>query len=162
MCHANSKYFSQVTFFCCTVVSDSLRPHGLQYSFPCPSQSPRACSISCPSSQWCHPTILSSVVSFSCLQRFPESGAFLMNQFFTSGGQSIGALASASALPMNIQNWFPLGLMGLISLPSKGLWRVFSTTTVQKHPVLWHSAFIMPYNDPISGHRCSKKNFFQS
>ena len=115
-----SSIFPQVTFFCCcSVVSDSLWPHGLQYSLPCPSQSPRACSNSCPSSQWCHPTISSSVVPFSCLQHSLESWAFLMNQFFTPGGQSIGALASASALPMNIQNWFPLGLTGLISLPSK-------------------------------------------
>ena len=98
---------------------------------PCPSLSPRACSNSCPLSRWCHPTISSSVVPFSsCLQSFPASGSFQMSQF-TSGGQSIGASSSASVLPMNIQDWFPLGLTGLISLQSKGLSRVFSHTTVQ-------------------------------
>ena len=101
---------------------------------PCPSTAPKACSNSCPSSQWCHPTISSSVVPFSsCLQSFPASGSFHMSQLFTSGGQSIGASASASALPMNIQDWFPLGLTGWISSQSKGLSRVFSNATVQKH-----------------------------
>ena len=95
---------------------------------------PRACSDSCPSSQWCHATISSSVVPFSsCLQSFPASGSFQMSQFFVSGGQSIGVSASASVLPMNIQDWFPLGLTGWISLLSKGLSRVFSNSTVQKH-----------------------------
>ena len=110
-----------------------LWPCGLQRAWlPCPLPSPGACS--CPSSQWCHPTISSSVVAFSsCLQSFPASGSFLRNQFFTSGGQSIAASASALVLPMNIQGWFPLGLTGLISLQSKGLLRVFSTTTVQKN-----------------------------
>ena len=96
----------------------------------------RACPNSCPLSQWCHPNISSSVIPFSsCLQSFPESGSFQMNQFFISGDQSIGASASASAsvLAMNIQDWFPLGLTGLISLQSKGLSRVFSNNTVQKH-----------------------------
>ena len=89
---------------------------------------------SCPLSQWCHPTISSSVIPFSsCLQSFQASGSFLMSQLFTSGGQSIGASASASVLPTNIQDWFPLGLTGLIALLSKGLSRVFSNTTVQKH-----------------------------
>ena len=88
----------------------------------------------CSSSQWCHPTIASSVIPFSsCLQSFPVSRAFLMSQLFTSGGQSIGVSASASVLPMNIQDWFPLGWTGLISLQSKGLSRVVSNTTVQKH-----------------------------
>ena len=122
--------------FSCSVVSNSLRPHGLQHSArpPCPSPTPGACSNSCPLSQWCHPTISSSVVPFSsCLQSFPASGSFLRSQFFASGGQDIGAYASASVLPMNIQVWFPLGLNGLISLLSKGLSRVFSNTTVQKH-----------------------------
>ena len=116
-------------------VSDSLRPQGLQHTrLPCPSSSPGACSNSCPLCQWCHPTISSSVVPFSsCLQSFPASGSFPIGQFFTSGGQSIGASASASVLLMNIQDWFPLGLIGLISLQSKGLSRVFSNTTVQKH-----------------------------
>ena len=118
-----------------SIVSDSLWPHGLQHArLHCPLPTPRACSNSCPLSRWCHPTISSSVNPFSsCLQSFPASGSFLMSQFFTSGGQSNGASASASILPMNIQNWFPLGLTGLISLQSKGLSRVFSNTTVQKH-----------------------------
>ena len=111
-----------------SVVSYSLRPHELQHTrLPCPSSSPRASSNSCPLSGWCHPTILSSVVPFSfCLQSFPASGSFLMSQLFISGGQSIGTLASASVLSMNIQDWFPLGLTGLISLESKRLSRVFS------------------------------------
>ena len=119
--------------FSCSVMSSSLRPRGLQHTrLPCPSPTPGACSNSCPSSQWCHPTILSSVFPFSsCLQSFPVSGSFLMSQFFMSGGQNIGA--SASILPVNIQDWFPLGLTGLVSLQSRGLPRVFSNTTVQKH-----------------------------
>ena len=117
-----------------SVVSDSLWPHGLQHTrLPCPSPTPGACSNSCPLSHWCHPTISSSVISSSCLQSFPTSGSFLVGQFFSSGGQSIGVSASASVLPMNIQDWFPLGLTGCISLQSKGLSRVFSNTTVQKH-----------------------------
>ena len=109
-------------------MSDSLWPHGLQHArIPCPSPTPEACSNSCPSSQWCHPTISSSAVLFSSrLQSFPASGYFPVNQFFTSGGQSIEASASASVLPMNSQNWFPLGLTGWIFLQSKGLSRVFS------------------------------------
>ena len=101
-------------------MSNSLLSHGLQNArLPCPSFSPRACSNSCPLGWWCHPTISSSVVPFSsCLQSFPASGSFLMSRLFSSGGQSIGASASASVLPMNIQNWFPLGLTGLISLHS--------------------------------------------
>ena len=96
--------------------------------------SPRDCSNSCPLSPWCHPTISSSFVPFSsCFQSFPASRSFLMNQFFSSSGQTIGTSASASVLPMNIQDWFPLGLIGLISLLSKGLSRVFFNTTVQKH-----------------------------
>ena len=122
-------------FFSHSVVSDSLQPHGLQHTrLPCPSPSPGACSNSCPSSQWCHPTISSSVTPFSsCLQSFPASGSFPMNWLLASGDQSIGASASALVLPMNIQGWFPLGLTGLLSLQSKGLSRVFSNTTVQKH-----------------------------
>ena len=118
-----------------SVVSDSLPPHGLQHArLPCLLPTPRAYSNSCPLSQWCHPTISSSVVPFSShLQSFPASVSFPMNQFFTSGGQIIGASASASVLPMNIQDWFPLGLTGLTSLQSKGLSRVFSNTSVQKH-----------------------------
>ena len=99
---------------------------------PCPSPTSRACSNLCPSSQWCHSTVSSSVAPFSfCLQSFPASGYFPMSQFFASRGQSIGASASASVLPMNIQDWLPLGLTGLISLQFKGLLRVFSNTIVQ-------------------------------
>ena len=117
-----------------SVVSDSLWPHGLQNArLPCLSPTPRAYSNSHPLSRWCHPIISSSVVPFSRLQSCPASGFFQMSQFFTSGGQSIGVSASASVLPMNIQDWFPLGWTGWISLQSKGLWRVFSNTTVQKH-----------------------------
>ena len=101
--------------------ADSLRPHGLQHARPpCPSPTPGAYSNSCPSSRWCHPTISSfAVPSFSCLQSFPASGSFPRSQFFTSDGQSIRVSVSASVLPMNIQDWFPLGLTGLISLQSK-------------------------------------------
>ena len=125
------------SLFSHSVMSDSFAPQGLQHArLPCPSPTPGACSNSCPLSQWCHPTIPSSVFPFSShLQSFPASESFPMNQFFASGGQSIGASASVSVLPMNIQDWFPLGLTGLISLLSKGLSRVFSSTTVQKHQV---------------------------
>ena len=118
-----------------SVVFNSLRPHGLQHARPpCPSPTPRACSNSCPSSRWCHPTISSSGILFSsCLQFFPAPESFPMSQSFASGGQSIGVSASASVLPMNIQDWFPSGLTGWISLQPKGLSRVFSNTTVQKH-----------------------------
>ena len=124
----------RVVQFSRSVMSDSLQPHGLQHTrLPCPSPAPRACSHSHPSSQWCHPAISSSIFPFSsCLQSFPGSGSFPVSQFFTSCGQTIGASASASVLPMNIQDWFPLGWTGLISLQSKGLSRVFSNTTVQK------------------------------
>ena len=121
--------------FSCSVVSDSFRPHELQHARPpCPSPTPGVYSDSCPLSSWCHPTISSSVVPYSSrLQSFPASGSFQMSQFFTSGGQSIGVSASTSVFPMNIQDWFPLGWTGWISLQSKGLSRVFSNTTVQKH-----------------------------
>ena len=104
--------------FSCSVVSDSLRPQRLQHTrLPCPSPTPRTCSNSCPWSRWCHPTISSSVIPFSShLQSFPASGSFPMSQFFASGGQSIGVSASTSVFPMNIQDWFPLGSTGLISL----------------------------------------------
>ena len=113
----------------------TLQSNGLQQArLPCPSSAPRACSDLWPLSQWCHSINSSSVVLFSsCLQSFPSSGSFQMSQFFTSGGQGVGVSASTSILPMNTQDWFPLGLTGLISLQSKGLWRVFSNTTVQKH-----------------------------
>ena len=135
----NSRLYCWVTgssvHFSHSVVSDYLRPHGFQHArLPCPSPTPRACSNSCPLSQWCHPTISSSVIPFSsCLQSFPISGSFPVSQFFASGGQSIRVSASASVLPMNIQDWFPLGWTGWISLQSKGLSRVFSNITVQKH-----------------------------
>ena len=121
--------------FTYSVVSDTLWPDGLQHIRPpCPSPAPRACSSSCPSIWWCYPRISPSVVPFSSyLQSFPASGSFPVTQFFPSGSQSIRAPASASVLPMNIQDWFPLGLIGLISLQSKGLSRVFSNTKVQKH-----------------------------
>ena len=121
-----------------SVVSNSLWPHGLQHArLPCPSPIPRAYSNSCPSSRWCHPTISSSVIPFSShLQSFPASGSFLISHLFKSGGQSVGASALASVLPKNIQNWLPLGLTGWISLQPKGLSRVFSNTTVQKHQFL--------------------------
>ena len=111
-------------------MSDSWRPHGLQHArLPCPSPTPRACSNSRPLSRWCHPTMLSSVVPFSCcLQSLPASGSFPMSQLFVSGGQSIGVSASASVLPMNIQDWVPLRWTGWI-LQSKGLSWVFSNTT---------------------------------
>ena len=115
---------------------DSLRPHELKHTRPpCWSPTPRVYSNSCPLSWWCHPTISSSIISFSShFQSFPESGSFQMSQFFTSRGQSIGFSSSASVLPINIQDWFPLGWTGWISFKSKGLSRVCSNTTVQKHP----------------------------
>ena len=121
-----------------SVVSYSLWPHRLQHvRLPCPSPSPRACSNSCPLSCWCHATISSSVTPFSsCPQSFPASGSFPMSWLFASGGQRIGALASAPVLPMNVQDWSLLGLTSLISLQSKGLSGVFSNTTVWKHETL--------------------------
>ena len=128
-----SVQFSSVQFSC-SVVSDSLWPHELQHTRPpCPSPSPRVYPNPCPLSQWCHPTISSSVVPFSsCLQSFPVSGSFQMSQLFTLGGQSIGVSALAPVLPVNAQDWSS-GCTGWISLQSKGLSRVFSNTTVQKH-----------------------------
>ena len=119
--------------FSCSFLCNTLQPHESQHARPsCPSPTPRVHSNSCPSSQWCHPAISSSVVPFSsCPQSLPASGSFPMSQFFTKGGQSIRV--SASVLPMNIKDWFPLGWTGLISLQSKGLSRVSSNTTVQKH-----------------------------
>ena len=139
-----------ICLFSLSVVSDSLRPYGLQHArLPCPSPFPEVRSNSCPLSRWCPPTISSSVVPFSsCLQSFPSSRSFLMGHFFASGGQSMGVSASASALPMNIQDWFPLRRTGWISLQSKGLSRVFSITAIQKHQFfsaqlsLWSSSHI--------------------
>ena len=120
--------------FSLSVMFNSLWPHESQHARPpCPSPTCRVYSNSCPTSQWCHPTISSSVVPFSRLQSFLASGYFQMSQFFTSGGQSIGVSVSASVLSMNIEDWFPLGWTGWISLQSKELSRVFSKTTVQKH-----------------------------
>jgi len=118
-----------------SLMSNTLWPHGLQHVRPpCLSPTPGVYSYSCPSSWWCHPTISSSVVPFSsCIQSFSMSGSFPTSQFFTWGSQIIGVSASASVLPMNIQDLFPLGWTGWISLQSKGLSRVFSNTTVQKH-----------------------------
>ena len=118
-----------------SVVPNSLWPNELQHAMPlCPSPTPGIHSNSCPLSRWCHPTISSSVVPFSsCLQSFAASGSFPISQFFASGDQSIGISVSASVLPMNIKDWFPLGWTGWISLLSKGLPRIFSNTTVQKH-----------------------------
>ena len=137
-------------------MSHSLWPHGLQHArLPCPSSSPGVSSNSCPLSQWCHPTISFSVALFSCPQSFPASQglfqwvrSFPVSWLFPSGGQSFGASASATVLPMNIRGWYPLGLTGLISLLSKGLSRVFSRTIVQKHlffstqPHLWSNSHI--------------------
>ena len=136
---------------CCYSVAKScltLQPHGLQHArLPCLSPTSRACSNSCPSRQWCHPIISSSVFPFSsCLQSFPASGSFPMSLFFTLGDQSIGASASASVLLMNIQGWFPLGLTGLISLLSKGLSRIFSNTTIQRH----HSLALSLYGPTLT------------
>ena len=131
-------------------MSSSLQPHGLQYtSLPCPSLSPRVCSKSCPLSWWYHPTISSFVAPFSsCPPHSLGSGSFKMNWVFATGSQSVRASASASVLLMNIQDWLPLGLTGLISLESKGFSRVFSSTTVRKHqffgtqPSLWSNSHI--------------------
>ena len=136
-----------------SVMSSSLQPHELQHAkLPCPLPTPETCSNSCPSSWWCHPTISSSVIPFSShLQSFPASGSFPRSQLFASGGQSIGVSASASVLPMNIQDWSPLEWTGWISLQSKGLSRVFSNTTVQKHQFfsnqisLWSNSHICDY-----------------
>ena len=141
-----------------SVVSDCLQPHGLQHArLLWPSPTPGVYSNSWPSSQWCHPTISSSVVPFSsCLPSFPASGSFQTSQFFASGGQSIGVSASASVLPMNIQDCSPLEWTDWISLQSKGLSRVFSKTTVQKHqffsaqPSLWSNSHIHTW--PMENH----------
>ena len=121
--------------FSCSVVSDSLWPHELQHARPpCPSPTPAVHPNPRPLCRWCHPTISSSVIPFSsCPQSFPASESFQMNQLSTSGGQSIRVSASTSVLPMNTQDWSPLGWAGWISMQSKGLSRVFSNTTVQKH-----------------------------
>ena len=134
--------------FSCSVMSNSLQPHGLQQTRPpCPSPTPGVYSNSCPLSRWYHPTISSSAIPFSsCLQCFPASGSFQRSQLFTSGGQSIGVSASTVVLPMNIQNWFLLGLSVWISLQSKGLSRVFSNTTFKS---INSSAFSFLYSPTL-------------
>ena len=124
-------------------MSHSLQPHGLPHArLPCPSLSPRVCSNSCPLSQWCHLTISSCVIPFSCPQSFPASKSFPMSWLSASGAQNTGT--SASVLPINIQGWFPLGLTGLISLLSQGVSRVFSSTPIRKHQlIIWCLAFFM-------------------
>ena len=137
---------SDVSVIVCLAIQScpTLWHHGLQHTrLPCPSAYPRVCPSSCPLSWWCHPTISSSVAPFSFYaQSFPASRSFPMSQFFPSGGQSIGASASASVFPMNIQGWFPLWLMGLISFSSKGLSKAFSRTTILKQQV-FSAAFFM-------------------
>ena len=150
-------HFSSVQLLSCVWL---FATHGVQHARPpCPSPTPGACWNSWPLSWWCHPTISSSAVPFSsCLQSFPASGSFPMSRLFASGGQSIGASASATVLPMNIQGRFPLGLTGFISLLSKGLSRVFSSTTVEKHqffgtqPSLWSSSHIYTRQDQERNH----------
>ena len=139
-------FFLQL-LFSCSVVSDSLRPHELQYArLPCPSPFLRICSNSSPLSRWCHPTISHSVTLFSCPQSFPVSESFPMSLLFTLGDQRIRASTSPSVLPMNIQSWFLLGLIGLIFLLSKGLSR---KSLLQHHnlkaSILQHSAFFMAH-----------------
>ena len=119
----------------CSVTSDPLQPHALQHTrLPCPSPSPEVCPSSCPLHQWCHPTTSSSDILLSfCLQSFPASGSFIVSQLFTAGDQNTGASGSASVLPVSIRGWFPLRSTSLISLQSKGLLRVFFSTTVWRH-----------------------------
>ena len=137
-----------MVLFSCSFVSNSLQPHGLQPTrLPCPSLSPTVCSDSCPLSQWCHSTMSFSVTLFSsCPQSFPPSGSFPMGWLLTSDGQSFGTSVSASDLPMNIHGWFPLGLTGFISLPSKGISRIFSSTTVWKHKFFGTQPSLWPYS----------------
>ena len=150
---ASVSYILSSVQFSRSVVSYSLQPHGLQHTgLPCPSQSPGACSNSCPLIRWCHSTISSSVIiPFSaCLQYFPVSESFPTSQLFTSGGQTIGASTSASDLPLNIQSWFPLGLTGLISSMSKGVSRVFSSIRVWRHQFFGAQPFLLS-----SSHICT-------
>ena len=139
-CHPASVQFRSVTQLCPT-----LPPHGLQHARPpCPSPTLGACSNSCPSSQWCHPTISSSVISFSSgFQFFPASGSLQINQFFAPGGQSIEVSASTSVLPMNIQDWFPLGWTGWISFAVQGTLKSLLQHYSSKASILWHSAFFI-------------------
>ena len=142
--YLGSPFLRQLLLFSCSVMSNSLQPHGRQNSRPpCPSPSLGVCSNSRPLSWWCHSTILSSAVPFSsCLQSFPASGSFPKSWLFASGVQSIEASVLASVLPVNSQGWFPLGLTGLISLLTKGLSRVFSSTTVWRHQFITAQPFL--------------------
>ena len=146
--------FNLSLLFSCYVMSNSLQPHGLQNTrLPCPSLSPRVSSNSSPLSWWCYVTISSSASPYSfCLQSFPASKSFPMSQLFASGGQSTGASASASVLPMNIQYWYPLELTGLFPLHSKGFSRVFSSTATPEHEFfkstqssIWFNSYIHPW-----------------
>ena len=143
--HFILEQFYRKVQFSCSVVSDTLWPHGLQHTRPpCPSPAPGVYPNSCPLSQWCHPTISSSVIPFSSrFQSFPASGSFQMSQLFASGGQSIGVSASASVLSMNIKGWFPLELTGWISLQSKETLKSLLQHHSSKAPILWRSAFFM-------------------
>ena len=153
----SEKSITSLLQFSRSVVSDSLQPRGLQNARPpCPSPTPRVYSKSCPLSQWCHPTISSSVIPFSsCLQTFPDSGSFQMRQLFASGNRSTGVSALTQVFTRNIQDWFPLGWTDWISLLSKGLSRVFSNTTVQKHQFfgaqlsLWSNSHIHTWFQPL-------------
>ena len=144
-----SRLFSQFSSVVqlCSILCDHM-DFTQHIKLPCPSTTPWACSNSCPSSWWCHPTISYSVILFSCPQCFLATGSFPVNRLFTSGGQSIGASASASVLPMNTEGWSPLGWTGLVSLQPRGLSRVFSSTTVRKHqlfgamPSLWYNSHL--------------------
>ena len=152
-------YIHSLVHFSHSVVSDSLRPHELQHARPpCPSPTPWVYPNPCPSSLWCHPAISSSVIPFSsCPQSLPASGSFPVSQLFASGGQSIGVSGSTSVLPMNTQDWSPLGWTGWISLLSKRLSRVFSNTTVQKHQFsvlsFHHSPTLTSKHDHWKNHR---------
>ena len=156
LCKSSYREMHQSVQFSRSVVSDSLRPHESQNARPpCPSPTPRVHSNSCPSSQWCHPAISSSVIPFSsCPQSLPASGSFPMSQLFTSRGQSIRVSASASVLPMNTQDWSPLGWTGWISLQSKGLSRVFSNTTFTNSLALsfLHSPTLTSIHDHWKNH----------
>ena len=153
--HSHYNYIFSSVQFSRSVVSDSSRPHELQHARPpCPSPTPGVHLNSHPSSRWCHPAISSSVILFSShLQSFPAPESFQMSRFLASGSQSIGVSASASVLPMNIQDWFPLGWTGWISLQSKGLSRVFSNTTVPKHQFFGAQLSFSPTLISIHDHR---------
>ena len=164
MSYLRNLHLSSVQFSC-SVVSNCLWPHESQHAIPpCPSPTPRAYSNSCPLSRWCHPAISSSVIPFSsCPQSLPASGSFPMSQLFASGGQSIEVSASASVLPMNTQDWSPLGWTDWISLQSKGLSRVFSNTTVQNINLLalnfLHSPTFTSIHDHWKNHRLDQMDF---